>query len=334
MIKNIFSSVLIAATLFGLSQEVSAAPTKITVSVPDTVDSYAYMATDEFVKRAAKYSDGSLEFELVPEGKLYDGNTSKGIKKLGAGSIQLAVLASCIYTNFVPGFNVISVPYMFDNPEQLRAFINSDIGTELYNRLNRMNITVVGKWTRSYREITTTKKQVKMPSDLNGLKFRVPDNLLFVEFFKACGATITSTNMVGVYDTLKSGESEGQENPIDVPFAFKLYEVQKYVTLSHHMLDSWVVGINTGLFNSLNAKQKEAIIKAGEEVQQWNADMMARENLEFIKKLKDKGLIVYELNSEETKAFAEVSKSCYPVFRKLTMDDRLFDAVLHFTGKK
>ena len=99
------------------------------------------------------------------------------------------------------------------------------------------------------------------------------------------------------------------------------------------MLDSWVVGINSQFFNRLDAKQKDSLIKAAEEVQQWNADLMEREDKEFLKKLKKKGMIIIELTPEERQKFIEVSKSCYPVFRKLTMDDKLFDATLKFTGK-
>ena len=77
-----------------------------------------------------------------------------------------------------------------------------------------------------------------------------------------------------------------RKNPIDVPFSNKFYEVQKYVSFTNHMADAWVVGINSRVFKGLDDTQK-----AGAEVQQWNVDMMAREDQVALKTLEDNGMV-------------------------------------------
>ena len=328
-----FLAVLLVAMLVLSASAAFAAAKKITISVPDPVTSYIYAAAEEFAKRAAEYSNNTLEFNISGNGSLYGGDTAAGIKQLGAGSLQMLILASSVYASFVPGFNVISVPYMFDDQAQLLKYLNSDIATELFNRVNRMHITVVGKWTRSFREVTNSKRPINSPDDLKGVVLRVPNNSLYVEFFSACGAVTTPMNFSEVYNALQLNTLDGQENPVDVPYSNKFYEVQKYISFTNHMADAWVVGINERLFNGLDDTQKEAIRKAGAEVQQWNVDMMAEQDKVALKTLTDNGMTANDVSPEAQKQFIEVSKSCYETFRELIKDNKLFDATAAFTGR-
>ncbi|MBR2207629.1 MAG: DctP family TRAP transporter solute-binding subunit [Synergistaceae bacterium] len=271
--KKFFAIFLAILLILSMTMTASAAK-KIKISVPDSSTSYICMAAKEFAKRASEYSEDSLEFEVVPDGVLYEGDTAYGIQQLSNGSLPIVILSSAIYTNFMPSFNVISVPYMFDDQEQLLEYLNSDIGKELFNRVNLMGITVAGKWTRSFREITNSKHPIRNPSDLQGIVLRVPNNALYVEFFTACGAVTTPMDFSGVYNALQREYLDGQENPLDVPYSSKFYEVQKYISFTNHMADAWVVGINTKFFKKLSKKEQFAIERAGDEVQEWNVKMM------------------------------------------------------------
>lgn len=333
--KKRFLAALLAAAAFTFLSGVAVAAEarKITISVPDPTTSYIYAAAQEFANRATEYSGGTLEFSISSNGSLYGGDTAAGIKQLGAGSLQMLILASSVYASFVPGFNVISVPYMFDDQAQLLSYLNSDIADELFNRVNRMDISVVGKWTRSFREVTNSKRPITSPEDLKGLVLRVPNNSLYVEFFSSCGAVTTPMNFSEVYNALQLNTLDGQENPVDVPYSNKFYEVQKYISFTNHMADAWVVGINSKLLKGLTEEQQAAIAKAGAEVQQWNVDMMADQDRVALKTLIDNGMISNEISEEAKKAFIEISRSCYEKFRKLIQDDKLFDATAAFTGR-
>lgn len=292
-----------------------------------------YQAAEEFAKRANEYSDGSLEFKVSGNGSLYGGDTAAGIKQLSAGSLQMLILASSVYASFEPGYNVISVPYMFDDQQQFLDYLNSDVGTELMNRVSDMGITTVGKWTRSMRKVTNSVRPVNAPEDLDGMVLRVPNNSLYVEFFGACGAVTTPMNFSEVYNALQLNTLDGQENPIDVPYSNKFYEVQKYISGTDHMADAWLVGINSKLYDSLSDKQQEAITKAGEEVQQWNVEFMEKEDQKALDTLKENGMEYNDISEEDREKFVEVSKSCYDKFKELIKDDELFDATAEFCGK-
>ena len=306
---------------------------EITIAVPDPEASYIYEAATEFANRAMEYSNGTLNIKVAGNGSLYGGDTAAGIKQLGAGSLKMLILASSVYASFEPGYNVISVPYMFDDQAQLLDYLNSDTGKELMGRANKMGITTVGSWTRSFREITNSKLPITSPEDLKGVVLRVPNNSLYVEFFNACGAVTTPMNFSEVYNALQLNTLDGQENPVDVPYSNKFYEVQKYISFTNHMADAWLVGANSDFFNGLTKEQQDAITKAGQEVQQWNVDMMADKNENALTTLTDNGMESNELTDEAREAFVAVSQSCYPKFKELIADDTLFDATAEFCGK-
>ena len=292
-----------------------------------------YQAAQEFADRASEYSDGTLEFTVSGNGSLYGGDTAAGIKQLSAGSLQMLILASSVYASFEPGYNVISVPYMFDDQQQLLDYLNSDTGKELMNRVSDMGITTVGSWTRSFRKITNSKNPVSKPEDLKGMVLRVPNNALYVEFFGACGAVTTPMNFSEVYNALQLNTLDGQENPVDVPFSNKFYEVQKYISGTDHMADAWLVGINSEVFKGLSEKQQDAITKAGEEVQQWNVDFMEKEDETALQTLLDNCMEYNDISDEGREEFVKVSQSCYDKFKELIDDDELFDATAKFCGK-
>lgn len=308
--------------------------TKVTICVPDPEASYIYQAAQEFAKRAEEYSGGTLKFTVSGNGSLYGGDTAAGIKQLSAGSLDMVILASSVYASFNPGFNAISVPYMFDDQQQLLDYLNSETGKGLMNSVSEMGITTVGSWTRSFRKVTNSKRPVNTPDDIKGLVLRVPNNSLYVEFFKACGATCTPMNFSEVYNALQLKTLDGQENPIDVPYSNKFYEVQKYISQTDHMADAWLAGFNKAKFEKLSQEQKNAILKAGEEVQQWNVDFMATQDETARQTLLDNGMEYNEVSEENRQKFIDISKQCYPVFKELIKDDALFDATAKFCGKE
>lgn len=277
--------------------------------------------------------NNTLEFTVSGNGSLYGGDTAAGIKQLSAGSLQMLILATSVYASFDPAYNVISVPYMFDDQQQLLDYLNSDTGKDLMNKVSEKGITTVGSWTRSFRKVTNSKQPVNTPDDLKGMVLRVPNNSLYVEFFGACGAVTTPMNFSEVYNALQLNTLDGQENPVDVPYSNKFYEVQKYISATDHMADAWLVGINSNLFKSLSKEQQDAINKAGEEVQKWNVDFMEKEDEKALQTLLDNGMEYNELSAENREKFVEVSKSCYGKFKELINDDELFDKTAEFCGK-
>ena len=319
-----FVATLLAASL-GLAVAGTASATTLNVSVPDADNSYIYAAAQEFTKRAAEYSNGSLEMKVFPNGSLYGGDANAAVSSVGNGSLDVVILAASLYASFNPEFYVLSVPYLFDNTKQLQDYINSEDGVKLFNSVEEMGITCLGRWTRSFRQVTNSKHPVNQPEDLQGLVLRTPSNSLYVEFFKACGANVTPMNFSEVYNALQLATL--------VPATSNFYEVQKYVSMTNHIADAWVVGMNTEKLKSLSEEEQQALAKAATECQQWYVDYQATRDGEMLKLLTDNGMQANEIPAEGMAKFVAVSQKLYPEFKKLVGNDALFDAAVKFCGK-
>lgn len=305
----------------------------LNVSVPDADNSYIYAAAQEFKSRVEEYSNGSIELTIYPNGSLYGGDGNAAISSVGNGSLDIVILAASLYASFDPSFYVISVPYLFDDTQQLQDYLNSDTGVDLFNRVEDMGITCLGRWTRSFRQVTNNKRPITQPSDLEGMVLRTPSNSLYVEFFDACGANVTPMNFSEVYNALQLNTLDGQENPVDVPATNNFYEVQKYISATNHIADAWVVGMNSAKLSGLSENQQNALRQAAEECQQWYVDYQAEKDGEMLKLLTDNGMEYNELTEDGFNQFVEVSKSLYPTFKTLVENDELFDATVQFCGK-
>lgn len=305
----------------------------LNVSVPDADNSYIYAAAQEFKSRVEEYSNGSIELTIYPNGSLYGGDGNAAISSVGNGSLDIVILSASLYASFDPSFFVLSVPYLFDDAQQLQDYLNSDTGVDLFNRVEDMGITCLGRWTRSFRQVTNNKRPITQPSDLEGLTLRTPSNSLYVEFFDACGANVNPMNFSEVYNALQLNTLDGQENPVDVPATNNFYEVQKYISATNHIADAWVVGMNTTKLSGLSEEQQNALRQAAEECQQWYVDYQDEKDSEMLQLLIDNGMEYNELTEEGKAEFVEISQSLYPTFKALVENDELFDTTVEFCGK-
>jgi tripartite ATP-independent transporter DctP family solute receptor len=117
-------------------------------------------------------------------------------------------------------------------------------------------------WDNGFRQMTSSTQPIKTPDDLKGFKIRVPPSPLWTSMFKAFDAAPTSINFSEVYSALQTKVVEGQENPLAVIFFAKLYEVQKYLSVTNHMWDGFWFLANGKAWNGLPADLREVIAKS------------------------------------------------------------------------
>jgi tripartite ATP-independent transporter DctP family solute receptor len=334
--RTLLSACALAAGTFALSAFPlpALAKTTFTLSTPDPDNSEITVAAKRFAEIVATRTNGEVEIKVFPNGQLYGGDPSAAVRQLSAGSLDMLLLSTSLYANFNPKFTAISIPYLFDDTKQLRAYLAGPQGNELIADLNKIGITGLDLWTRPFRQMTNSRKAITSPKDLEGMKFRVPNNPLWVEFFKKMGAAPTPMAFGEVYNALQLKVVDGQENPINIPVTAKFFEVQKYATLSNHMADGWVLGINPAKFNALPEAQHKALRDAAVEAEEWKVKNDEADAEKSIALLKEKGMEVNALTPDQQKAFVAVAKELFPRFAELVKDQAFFDATLTFVGKK
>lgn len=306
----------------------------LTLSTPDPDTASITVAAKEFAKLVNEKSNGSIEVKVFPSGSLYGADPSAAVKQLGAGSLDMLTLSTSLYANFEPKFSAISIPYLFDDRDQFMKYLNGEPGEELLKSIDSLGIHGLGYWARNFRQITNSKQPINEPKDLQGIRLRVPNNPLWVEFFGATGAVTTPMAFGEVYNALQLKTIDGQENPAEIPKNAKFYEVQKYLSVSNHMADGWVVAMNKDKFSKLAPEQQQVLAEATKEIQAWALDYDQKQEAEAINFLKEKGMEVNTITPENQQKFVEVSKQLYPKFQELVKDEAFFQTTLKFVGKE
>lgn len=325
---------LIVASLFALGSTWVSAKTTFTLSTPDPDNAEITLAAKKYAELVAAKTGGEVEVKVFPNGQLYGGDPSAAVRQLAGGSLDMLLLSSSLYANFNPKFTAISIPYLFDDNAQLRSYLAGPLGQELLNDLNAIGLKGLSMWQRPFRQMTNSRRAIQSPKDLAGMKFRVPNNPLWVEFFSKMGAAPTPMAFAEVYNALQMGVVDGQENPINIPVTAKLYEVQKFATISNHMADGWVLAINPGKYNALSDKDKQALQAAATEAEAWKAANDAADAKQSVDFLVSKGVAVNTLTADQQKAFVAVAKGLFPRFSQLVKDQAFFDKTLTVVGKK
>lgn len=329
--KNfVVRGLLAAAAMFTASL---AQAETLTLSTPDPDTSEITVAANKFAELVSAKTNGELTIKVFPNGTLYGGDPSAAVKQLAGGSLDMLLLATSLYANFNPKFSAISIPYLFDDEAQLREYLSGEPGQELIADLDTIGIKGIDLWPRPFRQMTNSKLPIERPEDLTGLKFRVPNNPLWVEFFGKMNAVPTPMAFSEVYNALQLKVVDGQENPINVPLSAKFYEVQKYASITNHMGDGWVLGINPAKFDGLSDDFKTALQEAAVEAEAWKVENDAATAEETIAALEKNGMQVNRLSPEQQEAFVAVSKELYPVFADLVKDKAFFDKTVAAVGK-
>lgn len=310
------------------------AQTELTLSTPDPATSEITVAATHFAELVAEKTGGEVTVQVFPDGTLYGGDPSAAVRQLASGSLDMLLLSTSLYANFNPKFSAISIPYLFADTAQLRDYLGGAQGEELTADLEEIGIQGLGLWTRPFRQITNSQSPITAPADLEGLSLRVPNNPLWVEFFGAMEAVPTPMAFAEVYNALQLGVVDAQENPVSVPLSAKFFEVQDYLSLTNHIADAWVLGINPGVWESLEEAQQAAIEDAAVETEAWKAETDAANEAEEVAQLEANGMEVNALTEEQAAAFAEVAQGLHPAFAELVGDQAFFDATLAAVGRE
>lgn len=302
----------------------------IRLAVGDPIHSAVGVTAEHYAELVEEKTDGTVTVEVHPDGVLFGGDQEAAIDQLRDGTLDMAILSTSVYANFDSRMNAISLPYLFSNMNQFESYLQDEPGQELLAGLEELNTKGLVLMTRTFRHVTNSVRPIEEPEDLQGLKLRTPNNQLWVAFFRELGADPTPMDFVEVYSALQLGTIDGQENPVEVPLANNFYEVQEYLSLTGHIADGYVLGINNDLWESLSTEQQEALQEAAEETAAFKAEYDAEEESRIIEELKEHGMQVNELSEEQRAEFAEIARDLYPQFEELVGDEEFMNTTLEY----
>ena len=292
------------------------AEVSLRLAVPDPAGSSVGRAATRFSELVAEKTDGEVTIEVFPDGVLFGGDQNAAINQLGSGALDGLILASSVYASFEPRMNAISLPYLFQDYDQLQAYLGGEPGDELKASLDRLGVHGLGFFLRTFRNVTTRDTAITTAEDFNGLTLRTPNNALFVALFEALGANPTPMAFSEVYSALQLRAIDGQENPVEVPLNNRFAEVQGHLNLTRHVADSFLLALSDSAWDRIPEASRDAVQQAADEmIAEHDAEEIAAEQA-IIVQLQEQGMQVNEFADGELARVQEIARAIYPQFEE------------------
>jgi TRAP-type transport system periplasmic protein len=208
-------------------------------------------------------TDGRLQIEVIPE----NGGLKKGhleiVEDVIGGGIEFYALMGSILGPIAPAMNVQSLPFAFRNNDDVYRAMDGDLGEFLRKDLAAKGLYLLpgGLMENGFRHIATTNKPVNHVRDLEGLAIRIPEGAVFEDTFKELGAIPVPLFVLELYEGLKSGRVQAQENPLAIIESLKLYEVAKYVSVTSHMWSGFNIIGNIAFWQALPGDIQQTVLR-------------------------------------------------------------------------
>ncbi|WP_128566007.1 TRAP transporter substrate-binding protein [Methylobacterium crusticola] len=186
--------------------------------------------------------------------------------------------------------------------------MDGDLGARLRGDIARAGLVAQPRiWDLSFKELTSSTRPIRTPEDLKGFRLRVPPGALWTSLFRAFEAGPTTINMNEAYSSLQTKIVDGTELPLTTLYYTKLYEVQKYVTLSRHMWDGWWSLSNRRLWEGLPDDVRAVVARNLDRSALDHRADVARIEAELARKLSGKGLEIIEIDQRPFRAKLEAA---------------------------
>jgi tripartite ATP-independent transporter DctP family solute receptor len=328
----------------------SAAPT---AAAPKLVIKYGHVAppfhgqtvgVEHFKRYVEEKTNHEIEVKHFPASQL--GGERSLAEQVQAGTLEMATITTAVLSNFVPQAAVVDLPFLFPDRRTAYAVLDSEVRDLLFRYFPAKGFMALGWTENEFRDLTNSKRPIRRPEDLKGLKIRLMESPVYLDTFRQLGVNPVPMPFPEVYNALQQGVIDGQDNPLYTSILMKFTEVNKYVTITHHILTECVQIMNLDLWNRLPDRYKKVIREAAYEVELVNRGHTAQDKLALsLRKKVDKatgkvipgpsiyeearrqGVQIIELTDEERQAFKDAMKPVYEKYRKI-IGPEVFDAFM------
>ena len=270
----------------------AAAQTTMKISISTSQSSHQGIAIDTFAKEVEKRTQGRYKVQTFYNGAL--GGERESIEAVQLGTQELAFSSSGPVPNFVPDTKILDVPFLFRDKAHARAVLDGPIGDELLKKFEPKGFKALAWAENGFRHMTNSKRDIKEPADVKGLKMRTMENPVHITAYKALGIITTPMAFPEVFTALQQGTVDGQENPLSVIISAKFDQVQKHLSLTGHVYSPCIFVMNKAVFDKLSPADQKAFVEAAKEGTKANRAKVDEDDAKGVAELRAKGMTVIE----------------------------------------
>ena len=296
-----------AASVLGFPTILRAAPTKITLGHGAAPGNPRTVAADKFAEIIKAKTNGAIEVAVAGSAQL--GNDQAMITSLRTGTLDMSANSQGTTSAVVPELAALGLPFMFKDNNAAIKVLGGKIGDLLKPKYDAVGLVCLGYWDNGIRHITNSKRALNTPADLKGLKFRTPPDPSTIDIFQALGAATTQIAFAELYVALQQGVVDGQENPLVNIHSAKLYEVNKYISLSAHKWESTPVLMSKMAWGKLSKQHKDVFMEAMAESTKLQLKLSNEGAEKLLKEFKANSKVA--VNQVDTAAFQKATAGVF-----------------------
>lgn len=288
--KNLFASLLALGLLAGTVATAHAETLRFASEAPRT-DSQS-VAAARFSELLKTKTNGALDLKVFADSSL--GNSQAAISGVRGGTIDMAVSGSANYGGLAPLLGVLDIPFMFKDTAHAYRVLDGKVGQDMLDKLDAFGMKGLAFWDNGWREMTNSKHPIKTPADVKGLKVRTTPAPAHIEAFKLLGANPVPMPLAELYTALEMKTVDSQEHPLGVLWSAKLYEVQKYLSLTNHAYSALILSMNKAKYDALPPAHQKALVESAREAGQYQRQLNNDNMAKIVADLKKAGMQVVE----------------------------------------
>ena len=261
-------------------------------------------------------TQGRINIKLYPGVSLIQGDQTREFSALRQGVIDMAVGSTINWSPQVKELNLFSLPFLMPDYAAIDALTQGSVGQKIFQTLDKSGVVPLAWGENGYREVTNSKRPIKSPADLKGMKIRVVGSPIYSDMFSAMGANPTQMSWADAQPALSSGAVDGQENPLFLFNVLKMQNVgQKFVTSWGYVADPLIFVVNKDIWASWTpadqAIVRQAAIDAGKQEIVIARKGLTEADKPAFKDIAAMGVTVTHLTPAEREAFVQVTRPVY-----------------------
>ncbi len=286
--RNTFTRTLFALAISALVPLSAHAQTKLTLGHGAAPGNPRHEAAVKFADTLKARSGGRIEVQVAPSAQL--GDDAAMVTALRTGALDMSANSQGAVSNAVPEYAAFGMPFLFGSLSQAWKLLDGPLGKELADKSAEKGMVVLGYWDNGIRHMSNSKRPLLKPEDLKGMKMRTPPDAVTVDIMQALGAEAQQIKFSELYVALQQGVVDGQENPLVNIHASKLYEVQKFISLTGHKYEMTPFLMSKRTWDKLSDADKKAVQESATEATALQRKLSQESDDKLIADLKAKGV--------------------------------------------
>lgn len=294
---------------------VHAAEYKIRVAITHKPESPWVQAAQYFGKELKALSGGRIEVDVHHSATL--GNTREVCEMVRNNTLEAAIPGAAQLSTYTPEIGVTVLAYIFKTNESMFGVLDGPIGDYIDSRLAKANFHNLGWYKNGFRSVTNNKRPIRKLEDLKGLKLRVLPSPSVMAFFREVGVNPIHIDWAELFEAMKKGVVDGQENPPFFVWSGKVYEINKYYSFTKHMNEPGIFVLSKKFYDKLPEDLRLMVDVAAKKAEMWERAKMTQANEECLTKLEKAGMQINEIPESELDRFRKVTyEKVYPTVIK------------------